>query len=165
MWVGEISRHHDDTMVRDQIGLTSTHRATIRPSLRDVSASLRACAWLGCLRGDVRNVRGITPRSACGLACPEAGLEFSRRILLSIPNFLFGTPGGGKNLDLGPRVRTSFGYGNDTLDRERRRNIAGKLSKCRQRAKLRSSTRRTGAHRLLSRPKSILLGTIRPCRC
>ena len=30
------------------------HRATIRPSLPDASASMRACAWPGCRRGNVR---------------------------------------------------------------------------------------------------------------
>ena len=31
----------------------STHRATIRPTLPGASASMRGCAWPGCLRGDV----------------------------------------------------------------------------------------------------------------
>ena len=34
-------------------GSASTHRATIRPTLLGASASMRVCAWPGCLRGDV----------------------------------------------------------------------------------------------------------------
>jgi hypothetical protein len=53
----------------------------------------------------------------------------------------------------------------DTLDRKCRRNLADEFSRRRERSsELRRDTSRTGAHRLLSRPKSVLSGTIRPCR-
>jgi hypothetical protein len=60
----------------------------------------------------------------------------------------------------------SFWRRHDTLDRECRRNIAGEFFRRRGRAgRLRSDAQRTGAHRLLSRPKPVLPGTIGPCRC
>ena len=49
----------------------------------------------------------------------------------------------------------------ETLDRERHRNIAGEFTRRLERAaELRRDTSRTGANRLLSRPKSVLPGTI-----
>ena len=54
----------------------------------------------------------------------------------------------------------------ETLERECRRNTAGEFSGCRERASgLRGDTSRTGAHRLLSWPKSVLSWTIGPRRC
>ena len=53
----------------------------------------------------------------------------------------------------------------DTLERECRRNISGELpwpSECA--GELRGDTSRTGAHRLLPRPRSVLSGTIGSCR-
>ena len=54
----------------------------------------------------------------------------------------------------------------DTLDRKCRRNLAGGLSwRCERAGELRSDTSRTGAHRLLPWPKSVLSWTIGSCRC
>jgi len=54
----------------------------------------------------------------------------------------------------------------ETLDRTCRRNLAGGLScDCERAGKLRSDTSRTGAHRLLPWPKSVLSCAIGPCRC
>jgi hypothetical protein len=54
----------------------------------------------------------------------------------------------------------------DILDRKYRRNTAGEFSQRRKRAaELRSDTSRTGTHRLLPWPKSVLSWTIGSCRC
>src|SRR5258706_13556090 len=54
----------------------------------------------------------------------------------------------------------------ETLDPDCRRNIVGEFSRrCERAGELRSDTARTGAHRLLPRPKSVLSGTIGSCRC
>ena len=53
----------------------------------------------------------------------------------------------------------------DILDRRCRRNLVGGLSRrCERAGELRSDTSRTGAHRLLPWPKSVLSWTIGPCR-
>jgi hypothetical protein len=54
----------------------------------------------------------------------------------------------------------------EILDRKCRRNLAGVLSwRCERAGELRSDTSRTGAHRLLPWPKSVLSWTIGSCRC
>src|SRR6478672_3610112 len=54
----------------------------------------------------------------------------------------------------------------DTLDRKCRRNLAGELSwHCERAGELRSDTSRSGAHRLLPWPKSVLSWIVGSCRC
>ena len=53
----------------------------------------------------------------------------------------------------------------DTLDRKCRRSLVGGPSwRCERSGELRNDTSRTGAHRLLSRPKSVLSCSIGSCR-
>ena len=90
-------------------------------------------------------------RRHCGstpiMSAPQSQLRFSVRITLSA------------NQPAGARPH-------DTLDRKCRRNFAGGLSqRCERAGELRSDTTRTGAHRLLPRPKSVLSWTIGSCRC
>ena len=113
------------------------HRAMIRISSPNASASTRVCASPECRKSNVR----------CG---------FPRRTR---------RPGIGKHFALRPII-TAIGGGNETLDRECRRNLADLLSgRCERAGELRSDTKRTVAHRLLPWPKSVLSWTIGSCRC
>ena len=103
---------------------------------------MRACAWLGCRRANVRNVKG-GPR---------------RKGRTQFQAFLALLKGRGK-ISICRTLRR-----HDTFDRECRRNIADEFSRRRERAgELRSNTSRTGAHRLLPWPKSVLSCAIGSC--